>query len=70
MGTLLLRNIHTLATMDGEEISGASILVRDGWIEDLGPVDDLPENAMMSSISQITSCSRASSTPTITSIRH
>jgi cytosine/adenosine deaminase-related metal-dependent hydrolase len=45
MGTLLLRNIHALATMDGAEISDASILVRDGWIEEVGPVDDLPENA-------------------------
>jgi cytosine/adenosine deaminase-related metal-dependent hydrolase len=45
MGTLLLRNIHTLATMDGAEISGASILVRDGWIEEVGPVEDLPDKA-------------------------
>jgi 8-oxoguanine deaminase len=42
MGTLLLRNIHTLATMNGAELSSASILVRDGWIEEVGAADDLP----------------------------
>jgi cytosine/adenosine deaminase-related metal-dependent hydrolase len=45
MGTLLLRNIHTLATMDGVELSGASILVNDGWIEKVGTVHDLPDDA-------------------------
>jgi 8-oxoguanine deaminase len=45
MGTLLLRNIHTLATMDGAEIERASVMVRDGWIEKVGPVDGLPGEA-------------------------
>ncbi len=45
MGTLLLSNIHTLATMDGAEIENASVLVRDGWIEQVGPVDALREDA-------------------------
>ncbi len=45
MGTLLLRNIHTLATMDGAEIEQASVLVRDGWIEQIGPMDALPDDA-------------------------
>lgn len=45
MGTLLLRNIHILATMDGAEIENASVLVRDGWIEQVGPVDALPGDA-------------------------
>jgi cytosine/adenosine deaminase-related metal-dependent hydrolase len=45
MGTLLLRNIHTLATMDGAEIENASILVRDGWIEQVGTIEGPPGNA-------------------------
>jgi cytosine/adenosine deaminase-related metal-dependent hydrolase len=45
MGTLLLRNIHTLATMDGAEIENASVLVRDGWIEQVGTIEGLPGNA-------------------------
>jgi 8-oxoguanine deaminase len=45
MGTLLLRNIHTLATMDGAEIEGASVLVRDGWVEQVGPTGTVPAEA-------------------------
>ncbi|MEX0795452.1 MAG: 8-oxoguanine deaminase [Acidimicrobiia bacterium] len=45
MGTLLLRNIHTLATMDGAEIEKASVLVRDGWVEQVGTADAVPEEA-------------------------
>lgn len=45
MGTLLLRNIHTLATMDGAEVENASLLVRDGWIEQIGAADALPVDA-------------------------
>lgn len=45
MGTLLLRNIHTLATMDGAEIEKASVLVRDGWVEQVGTADAVPGEA-------------------------
>ena len=42
MSTLLVRNIHTLATMDADrrEIRGACLLVRDHVIEALGPSAD------------------------------
>jgi 8-oxoguanine deaminase len=42
MGTLLLCNIHTLATMDGGEIERASVFVRDGWIEQVGHAGEMP----------------------------
>lgn len=44
MATLLVKNIHTLATMDAErrELSGAWIYVRDGVIKALGGPTDLP----------------------------
>lgn len=42
MGTLLLRNIHTLATMDGREIRGAYVLAREGWIESVGAQEEAP----------------------------
>ncbi|MEX1037494.1 MAG: 8-oxoguanine deaminase [Acidimicrobiia bacterium] len=45
MGTLLLSNIHTLATMDGREIERASVFVRDGWIEQVGRSDEIPGEA-------------------------
>ncbi len=45
MPSLLLRNIHTLATMDGAEIENASVLVRDGWIEQVGTAATLPGDA-------------------------
>jgi 8-oxoguanine deaminase len=47
MPTLLLRNIHTLATMDGlrREIRNAGIFIRDGWIEQVAETDQLPQTA-------------------------
>ncbi len=43
MKSLLVRNIHTLATMDpgGTELRNAAMLVRGNRIEALGPEDDL-----------------------------
>lgn len=47
MATLLVRNAQLLVTMDGErrEITGGGMFIRDGWIEEIGPGDLLPENA-------------------------
>ncbi len=47
MPTLLVKNIHTLATMDAErrEIRNAAIFVRDNIIEQVGETDELPDNA-------------------------
>lgn len=47
MATLLVRNADLLVTMDGErqEIQNAGMFIRDGWIEDLGPSESLPEEA-------------------------
>src|SRR5882757_8332892 len=47
MSTLLVRNIHTLVTMNAvrEEIKGAAMLVRDGVIEEVGHGADLPTTA-------------------------
>jgi 8-oxoguanine deaminase len=47
MPTLLVRNAALLATMDGErrEISDGGLFVRDGWIEQVGPTEDLPTKA-------------------------
>jgi 8-oxoguanine deaminase len=47
MNELLVRNIHTLVTMNAarEEIRDASILVRDGVIERVGRSADLPGSA-------------------------
>lgn len=42
MTTLLVKNAHVLATMDGREIEGGAMYIRDGWIESIGPVDDIP----------------------------
>jgi len=44
MATLLAKNIHTLITMDEKrrEIHNGAIYVRDGVIEALGTVDDMP----------------------------
>jgi cytosine/adenosine deaminase-related metal-dependent hydrolase len=46
-GTLLVRNIHTLVTMDGQrrELRNASMLVRGAVIEQLGRSEDLPQKA-------------------------
>jgi cytosine/adenosine deaminase-related metal-dependent hydrolase len=45
MTTLLLRNAHVVATMDGREIKNGSVYVRDGWIAEVGPAGDLPVEA-------------------------
>ena len=45
MGTLLIRHAALIATMDGEEILDGAILARDGWIEQVGQTDLLPEDA-------------------------
>jgi 8-oxoguanine deaminase len=47
MSTLLVRNVHTLVTMNAvrEEIKGAAMLVRDGVIEAVGRGADLPTTA-------------------------
>lgn len=45
MSTLLLRNIATLATMDGTELTDAAVFARDGWIENVGLTLDLPGTA-------------------------
>jgi len=44
MPTLLVRHIHTLVTMDAErrELSDAAIFARDGVIEAVGPLDQMP----------------------------
>ena len=47
MSTLLVRNIHTLVTMNAarEELRGAAIFVRDHVIERVGRASDLPQTA-------------------------
>ncbi len=47
MPTLLLKNIHTLVTMDGRrrELRDAAIFVRDRVIEQVGPTVTLPQTA-------------------------
>jgi 8-oxoguanine deaminase len=47
MSSLLVRNIHTLVTMNArrEEIGGAALLVRDGVIAQVGRATDLPSTA-------------------------
>ena len=45
MATLLLKNALLLATMDGAEIRDGAVLVRDGWIEQVGPTQALPSTA-------------------------
>lgn len=45
MSTLLVRNAHVLATMDGREIPNGGLFVRDGWIESVGPTPDIPASA-------------------------
>ncbi|MEB3310296.1 MAG: 8-oxoguanine deaminase [Snowella sp.] len=47
MSTLLVKNIHTLATMDTHrrEIQNAALLVRDKMIESVGTTAELPDNA-------------------------
>lgn len=47
MSTLLVKNIHTLVTMNAarEELHGAAIFVRDHVIEQVGRATELPETA-------------------------
>src|SRR5690606_674942 len=42
MSTLLARNAELLVTMEGREIPGGGLYARDGWIENVGPSDDIP----------------------------
>lgn len=47
MPTLLVKNASLLVTMDGQrrEIPGGGLFVRDGFIEQVGPTESLPETA-------------------------
>jgi 8-oxoguanine deaminase len=47
MSTLLIKNIHTLVTMDDEqrEIRHAALLIRDNIIERVGTIAELPDSA-------------------------
>lgn len=47
MATLLVRHAECLATMDSgrREISDGGMFIRDGWIEQVGPTQSLPEAA-------------------------
>jgi cytosine/adenosine deaminase-related metal-dependent hydrolase len=47
MTTLLIKNATVLVTMDADrrEIAGGGLFVRDGWVEQIGSTDDLPETA-------------------------
>ncbi len=47
MTTLLIQNAHTIATLNdaGDELSNASIFVRNNCIEAIGPADALPSTA-------------------------
>jgi 8-oxoguanine deaminase len=47
MGSLLVRHADVLVTMDGErrEIRDGGFYAKDGWIEQVGPTDELPTTA-------------------------
>ncbi len=47
MTTLLIQNAHTIATLNdaGDELSNASIFIRNNCIEAIGPADALPSTA-------------------------
>ncbi len=47
MPTLLIKNAHILVTMDDQrrEIPGGGVYIRDGFIEQVGPTDQLPQTA-------------------------
>jgi len=47
MSTLLINNIDTLVTMDDQrrELKNTSIFIRNGFIEAIGPAEDLPPTA-------------------------
>jgi cytosine/adenosine deaminase-related metal-dependent hydrolase len=52
MPNLLLRNIHTLVTMDAQrrEIANGAIYVRDGVIQAVGTLEDMPATAQIDDI--------------------
>lgn len=47
MSTLLVRNAAVLVSMDGQrrEFEGGGLFARDGWIEAVGPTNQLPQSA-------------------------
>jgi cytosine/adenosine deaminase-related metal-dependent hydrolase len=47
MTTLLIKNIHTLVTMDDQrrELKSASLFIKDGFIQSIGVADNIPESA-------------------------
>ncbi len=47
MATLLIKNIHTLVTMDAErrEIRNGALFIKDGFIQQVGSMEDLPAEA-------------------------
>jgi len=47
MATLLIRNVSVLVTMDSKrrEIPDGALLAKDGFIEQIGPTDQLPDSA-------------------------
>jgi cytosine/adenosine deaminase-related metal-dependent hydrolase len=47
MPTLLIKNASLLVTLDAQrrEIPDAGIFIRDGWIEQVGPSEQLPKKA-------------------------
>ena len=47
MATLLIRHATVLVTMDGQrrEIHDGALFARDGWIEQVGPTEALPNEA-------------------------
>ena len=47
MTSLLVRNIHTLVTMDDHrrEIAHGGLFIRDGFIEQVGSSEELPTHA-------------------------
>ena len=47
MATLLVKNAAVLVTMDGDrrELAGGGLYARDGWIEQVGPTEELPAAA-------------------------
>src|SRR4030066_1095865 len=47
MSTLLIKNAAILVTMDGlrREIAGGGLFIRDGFIEQVGQTNELPEQA-------------------------
>ena len=47
MSTLLVKNASLIATMDaqGRELTDAALFCRDGFIEQIGPPSELPNDA-------------------------